>query len=308
MRWRRHFIVANKTAFANASKFERRPVFVQSEQDSLGIANFSNLSDTGKKMIPLVDSSDIALASVACGKNHVVAVEAPISAERSNDSRGPRIFTWGCGGYGCLGHGVQSDEYLPRMVGTLRGPLFANNVPVRAAAGAQCSMILTSRGHVYYWGKHRPVGEATMRPAMVDALANNAHVVCALGAGTQTVFCATKNGVTVGWGNGPHGELGYGINNPKSSSKPKFVESLDSCLVTDVSCGYGHTLFVVRDDDDEDGRAVKKLRTLEGKDIHGLIRDASAAGLAAQMAKAKNAAASGDRGGEKKGRGRQKKK
>ena len=65
------------------------------------------------------------------------------------------------------------------------------------------------------------------------------------------------------WGKGDTGELGYGRGNQKSSAQPKFVESLDSCMVTDVSCGYGHTLFLVKDDDSEDAKAIKKLAKLE---------------------------------------------
>ena len=34
-------------------------------------------------------------------------------------------------------------------------------------------------------------------------------------------------------------------------------------MVTDVSCGYGHTLFLVKDDDSEDAKAIKKLAKLE---------------------------------------------
>jgi len=78
-----------------------------------------------------------------------------------------------------------------------------------------------------------------MRPSLIDALANNGHVVECVGGGFQTVFCGTKNGVTVSWGNGTSGELGYGGSEQKSSSKPKFVDKLDECLVMEVACGYG---------------------------------------------------------------------
>jgi alpha-tubulin suppressor-like RCC1 family protein len=106
-----------------------------------------------------------------------------------------------------------------------------------------------------------------MRPALVDALANNGHEVIAIGAGNQTVFCSTKNGVTVSWGHGNHGELGYGKDDAKSSSKPKFVNGLDSCLVTSVSCGMGHTLFIIRNEDDEDAKALKKVGKVEVADV-----------------------------------------
>ena len=45
-------------------------------------------------------------------------------------------------------------------------------------------------------------------------------------------------------------------------SKPNFVDKLDSCLVTQISCVYGHTLFLMSDGDDEDKEAWGKIETL----------------------------------------------
>lgn len=33
----------------------------------------------------------------------------------------------------------------------------------------------------------------------------------------------------------------------KLSSKPKFVNGLDSCMVPSLACGVGHTLFLVQE-------------------------------------------------------------
>jgi alpha-tubulin suppressor-like RCC1 family protein len=254
-----YFIAANKLGFANATKFERRAVFVQSDAD----VNPNNAGG-GKKaeMTNIPHCGQIAIASISCGKNHTIAVEAPTTSGHV-----PRAFSFGCGDYGCLGHGVQADEYYPRLISTLRGPLFASNYPVRAEAGSSCSMVITQQGHVYYMGKHRQVGEATMRPSLIDALANNAHVVTACSGGAATVFCTTKNAVTVSWGKGDTGELGYGRGNQKSSAQPKFVEKLDACMVTDVACGYGHTLFLIKDDDAEDKKALKGMTKLEASQV-----------------------------------------
>ena len=228
----------------------------------------SGVDSQGKvKCVSLDDSSQICLANVSCGKNHIIAVEAPTAGA----SHVPRVFSWGCGDYGCLGHGIQADEYTPRMIGGFRGPIFANNHPVSAVAGSNCSVVLTKHGHAYYVGKHKSAGEATMRPTLVDALANNGHVITSVGAGAQTVFCATKSGVTVSWGNGSHGELGYGKGENKSSSKPKFVNGLDSCLVTSVSCGMGHTLFIIRNEDAEDAKALKAVGTVEKSDVADFV-------------------------------------
>lgn len=202
---------------------------------------------------------------VACGKHHMIALEA------YSDQTPPRVFTWGCGNYGVLGHGVQSDEFFPRCVGALQA-LPSGDGEMALSAGSNCSLLQTSNGHVYYWGKHRSVGEATMRPTLVDALANNQHIVSHCAAGGATVVCTTQNAVTVSWGQGPHGELGLGA--PKSSAKPTFIATLDGCRVADLACGYGHTLFIVRNDDAEDIAAVKKLPQLDMASVEGLIKAA----------------------------------
>lgn len=250
-----YFIAANKIGFANSLKFERRTRFVHKPLGADGL-------------VSLPDSERIRIASIACGKNHTVAVEA-MAKDRSQT---PRLFTWGCGGYGVLGHNVQADEYTPRLVSGMLGPLFLNNPPVKAVAGSHCSLILTENGHVYYFGKHRSVGEAAMRPKLLDDLANNMHVVTALSAGSETVFMTTANGLTVSSGKGQHGELGYGVGNAKSSSQIKFVDKLDKVMVSDLCCGYGHTLFLIRDEDTEDKKAIEKLARLEHDDIAAFVK------------------------------------
>jgi len=264
-----YIITAGRLGYANCAKFTRRTIFVQSEADATAAAGGTTavgggVDSSGKvKCVPLEDGGQISLASISCGKNHFVAVEAATTSGTDV----PRVFTWGSGDYGCLGHGIQADEYYPRLVGALRGPMFASNHPVDAVAGSNCSLVRTKHGHVYYVGKHRQVGEATMRFTLIDALANNSHNVVAIGAGSATVFCSTKAGVTVSWGMGSHGELGYGTGENKSSAKPKFVSVLDSCLVTAVACGMGHTLFLISNEDAEDAKALKKVPKVEKDDI-----------------------------------------
>lgn len=250
-----YFIAANKLGFANETKFMKRTTFWE-----LDTSDPSGSHDKVKE----ITGESIRLQHVSCGKHHVVALEAA-----SSDNAVPRVFTWGCGNYGCLGHGVQADSFRPRLVTALQGPMFASNPPVRTAAGASCSLVLTEQGHVYYFGKHRSVGEATMRPTLLDALAHNGHVVTQLAAGSQTVFCSTKNAVTVSWGQGPHGELGYGPDK-KSSSKPQFVAALDKCLLSGLACGQGTTLFIVKKQDSDDVEAVEQLAVLKEKDTAGL--------------------------------------
>ena len=67
--------------------------------------------------------------------------------------------------------------------------------------------------------------------------------------------------------------MGYGKDENKSSSKPKFVNGLDSCLVTSVACGMGHTLFIIRNEDSEDLKALKKVGIVEESDVDDFVEN-----------------------------------
>jgi hypothetical protein len=44
------------------------------------------------------------------------------------------------------------------------------------------------------------------------------------------------------------------------------------CRVSQVACGYGHTLYLVQHADAEDKAAVSKLKSLECQDLDVFIR------------------------------------
>eukprot|EP00934_Nitzschia_sp_Nitz4_P005622 Nitzschia sp. Nitz4//scaffold7_size249615//167735//169435//NITZ4_001191-RA/size249615-processed-gene-0.150-mRNA-1//1//CDS//3329558484//5612//frame0 len=221
-----YFVSANKLAFANAYGFEARKIFHHSDP------NDSTRNDQQKKTAPL--PQDIRLQEIACGKHHTVAIEAPASNEH-----GTRVFSWGSGNYGCLGHNRQHDEYFPRQVEAFPAGMTGTKV----AAGSHSAMVLSEQGHVYFWGVTKSNADAIMKPQLVDALANNQHVVSHIGAGPGNVCCSTEGKNTVVWGQGPYGELGLGTK--KSSAKPAFVDSLSGVQVLDMACGQGSFLYVV---------------------------------------------------------------
>jgi len=224
-----HFVKANKLAFNDSYGFREQTIFHDNDP------NDDNPSDLNRKTI--VISTPIRIQDIAVGKHHALALEAP-----TYTGGGTRIFSWGCGNYGVLGHNRQKDEYYPRRVSSLQqGMTFT-----KLAAGSNCSLALSTQGHVYYWGNHRSNSEAVMKPKIVDALANNQHIVKHIAAGPTSIVCSTDLGNTVAWGNGPYGELG--IEGKKSSSKPAFVDSISGLVVSDLACGQGSVLYVIKDD------------------------------------------------------------
>jgi alpha-tubulin suppressor-like RCC1 family protein len=224
-----YFVTANKLAFANAYGFGPQIIFHHTDPSD------TSRNDQQRKTAPL--TQEIRLQDIACGKHHTVALEAPAS-----NVQGTRLFSWGCGNYGCLGHNRQHDEYFPRLVESFPKGMTATKV----AAGSNCSLALTENGHVYFWGVTKANADAAMKPQLVDALANNQHVATHIGAGAGNVACCTEGGNTVVWGLGPYGELGLGSK--KSSAKPAFVDSLSGVKILDLACGQGSFLYVVEND------------------------------------------------------------
>lgn len=225
-----YFVTANKLAFANCAVWTVRSTFCHGTDDS--------------KVYPVPDSEHIRVQEVACGRHHSLVVEATAEGHEA------RVFSFGCGDYGCLGHGVQKDEFFPRQIAVLAMSHVGLDDNLRLSAGNSCSLLQTSKGHVYYWGKHRSVGEAVMRPQLVDVLANNQHQVSHVAAGSQTVACTTAHGQTVVWGQGPHGELGL-KNGARSTAKPSFVDDLNGCHVQSLAASYGSIVYVLRQEKDD---------------------------------------------------------
>lgn len=96
---------------------------------------------------PVEALRDVRISSVAAGDSHVIAITAE-----------GRVYTWGVGFYGCLGHGDETALATPKLVEKLRGERI-----VSASGGAFHSMTVTEAGRVFVWGRdHR--GQLGLKP------------------------------------------------------------------------------------------------------------------------------------------------
>ena len=84
------------------------------------------------------------ITKVAAGHNHCVAVDAV-----------GKVYTWGNGGYGRLGHKEQKDEFLPKQVFIPGGDRNLAPADCVVAAGSTSSFVSAAQGQLYYWGKAR---------------------------------------------------------------------------------------------------------------------------------------------------------
>uniref|UniRef100_H2YG31 Protein RCC2 homolog n=1 Tax=Ciona savignyi TaxID=51511 RepID=H2YG31_CIOSA len=171
-----------------------------------------------------------------------------------------RVFTWGFGGYGRLGHSEQKDEHIPRLLTVFDRP---GRGAVQVFAGYSFTLALNEMGW-FFWGGVGGSRETTMYPKPISDLQvtiiRNDHFVSlrSIGCGYRHCAVAADESVIV-WGTGTaNGELGLGENR-KSSANPDLMKSAASLFVQRVACGHRHTLMIVRADSEKDKSALDEL-------------------------------------------------
>lgn len=187
--------------------------------------------------------TDVGIREISCGNNHTLALDHK-----------KRIFTWGFGGYGRLGHSEPKDEMVPRMLKFFDGP---NRGAVNMQCGSSFSLAVHEHGALFFWGQAKSTGEATMYPKVVQDLAG--WKVRSLGACNRSIIVTADDSV-VSWGPSPtFGELAYGSLSFKSSTSPQEVKPLEGVHIHSISCGYAHTMMIARCDTDEEKEKLEKF-------------------------------------------------
>ncbi|XP_076472647.1 protein RCC2-like [Babylonia areolata] len=222
----KYFVTSNKMEYKCEMTPRKVNVFIEKTRDG--------------HVMPV---TDVDVREIACGQNHTLALDSK-----------KRVFSWGFGGYGRLGHAEPKDELVPRLIKFFDGP---NRGAVQLQCGSSFSMAVHEHGALYFWGQSKPTGEATMYPKLVQDLAGwkIRSIACCY---RSIVLCADDS--VVSWGPSPtYGELGYGENKMKSSTVAQEVKPLDGVHVYNIACGYAHTMFLARCDTDEERERLQKL-------------------------------------------------
>mmetsp|Transcript_13778 Transcript_13778/g.13317 ORF Transcript_13778/g.13317 Transcript_13778/m.13317 type:complete len:493 (+) Transcript_13778:92-1570(+) len=203
------------------------------------------VKDSHSKITAEIPASDVNIRVVGAGKNHSVCVE-----EWENEGMN-RVFSFGFGGYGRLGHNVGNDEVCPREIVMFQTLVGGKQVPPanpqkqihQIVCGSTFSMTISKSKHLYFWGKlsNSQRGEATMYPKLEMNLHGwNTRLVA---GGSNSIFVAADDSC-MAWGVPVAGKFGL-EGGAKSTVSAKFVEALAGLTVSDISCGYGHITFVV---------------------------------------------------------------
>lgn len=188
--------------------------------------------------------ADIEVVAVAAAKHHSVVL----------DVQG-RVFTWGHGRGGRLGHGDEHPQMFPKPVLGLGGLRV-----VKVAAAENHTVCVTDQGMVFTWGSDRfgqlglggasaGQGGARLVPRRVEALRRVA--VADISAGTTHTVAVTRDGEVYSWGGNKSGQLGYeGVK--EGDGVPRMVSLLyhrangkDPRRAIQVSAGCRCTLVVV---------------------------------------------------------------
>ncbi|KAM3659752.1 LOW QUALITY PROTEIN: protein RCC2 [Ammospiza maritima maritima] len=185
---------------------------------------------------------NVVVRDVACGANHTLVLDSQ-----------KRVFSWGFGGYGRLGHAEQKDEMVPRLVKLFD---FPGRGAAQIYAGYTCSFAVSETGGLFFWGATNTSRESTMYPTVQDLCG---WKIRSLACGKSSVIVAADES-TISWGPSPtFGELGYGDHKPKSSTAAQEVKTLDGIYTEQVAMGYSHSLVIARDESEAEQEKLRKL-------------------------------------------------
>ncbi|CAL1532706.1 unnamed protein product [Lymnaea stagnalis] len=151
------------------------------------------------------------------------------------------VFSWGHNGYCQLGNGSSSPGFVPGQVTTN----LSSRMVTKVACGSHHTMALTVDGEVYAWGQNNcgqiGTGSTANQPSPRKiASVIGSRVTVAIACGQTSSMALLDNGEVYGWGYNGNGQLGIGNNVNQPS--PCRVHSLTSVIISQIVCGYAHTL------------------------------------------------------------------
>ncbi|KAK9935169.1 hypothetical protein M0R45_022281 [Rubus argutus] len=181
---------------------------------------------------------------VACGVWHTAAVVEIInesSPQDSGNSASGKLYTWGDGDKGRLGHCDEVSRLAPECVVAL----VDKNI-CQVACGHNLTVALTTSGHVYTMGSaaYGQLGSPSADgkvPTLVEGKIADSFVE-EIACGSCHVAVLTSKTEVYTWGRGSNGQLGHGDNDHKTT--PTLVEFIKDKQVKSVVCGSNLTAVI----------------------------------------------------------------
>ncbi|XVF24448.1 hypothetical protein REPUB_Repub13aG0128800 [Reevesia pubescens] len=178
----------------------------------------------------------------ACGAWHTAAVvEVMVGSSSSSNCSSGKLFTWGDGDKGRLGHGDKEARLVPTCVAALVEPNFC-----QVSCGHSMTVALTTNGHVYTMGSpvYGQLGSSQADgklPIRVEGKLTK-NFVEEIACGAYHVAVLTSKTEVYTWGKGANGRLGHGVTDDRSS--PCLVEALKDKQVKSIVCGTSFTAAI----------------------------------------------------------------
>ncbi|CAN6938052.1 unnamed protein product [Brassica oleracea] len=176
--------------------------------------------------------SGLKTIAVACGVWHAAAV-----VEVSSSVSSGKLFTWGDGDKGRLGHGDNETRLKPTCVSSL-----IDNDFHKVACGHSLTVGLTTSGKVFTMGStvYGQLGNPTA-DGKLPCLASNDSVE-EVACGAYHVAVLTSRNEVFTWGKGANGRLGHG--DVEDRNAPTLVEALKERHVKYIACGANFTAAI----------------------------------------------------------------
>ncbi|XP_020962724.1 uncharacterized protein LOC107608956 isoform X2 [Arachis ipaensis] len=213
---------------------------------TFGDGTFGVLGHGDRKSVSLpreVESlKGLRTVRAACGVWHTAAVvEVMVGNSSSSNCSSGKLFTWGDGDKGRLGHGDKEAKLVPTCVAALVEPNFC-----QVACGHSLTVALTTSGHVYTMGSPvygqlgNPQADGKL-PSRVEGKLSKSFVE-EIACGAYHVSVLTSRTEVYTWGKGANGRLGHGDTDDRNV--PTLVEALKDKQVKSVACGTNFTAAI----------------------------------------------------------------
>ncbi|KAL0285655.1 UNVERIFIED_CONTAM: PH, RCC1 and FYVE domains-containing protein 1 [Sesamum angustifolium] len=179
---------------------------------------------------------------VSCGFWHTAAiVEDHSELPSCSDSLSGKLFSWGNGDEGQLGHGNTLSQLVPCRIKMPNDRNFR-----QVACGQSITVALTICGQVYTMGttdcgEVRLPGKGHTLPMRIEGKIKNAFIK-EISCGSHHVVAVTSKSEVFTWGKGRKGQLGHGDNADRNS--PTLVKALEGKQVKRIACGNNFTAAI----------------------------------------------------------------
>ncbi|XP_048855280.1 LOW QUALITY PROTEIN: E3 ubiquitin-protein ligase HERC2 [Brienomyrus brachyistius] len=156
-----------------------------------------------------------------------------------------KVFSWGEGDDGKLGHFSRMNCDKPRLIEALKTKRIRD-----IACGSSHSAAITSSGELYSWGlgEYGRLGHGDnttqLRPKLVKVLLGHRVVQVACGSRDAQTLALTDEGLVFSWGDGDFGKLGRGGS--EGCNIPQNIERLNGQSVCQIECGAQFSLALTK--------------------------------------------------------------